>query len=175
MHKNYLTERTVCAVAALHTQGFSVCKAATNKGVLTPQWISDVLRSNCSSCLSSWITHLLTAVSIRSRATFVELLCGCLVSPEGWVTRTISVIVRGRHWTAYYKLIGTRECPDTTVGARFVRSRQQYLCQRKRSISLSTIRWFHANPRRRQAAPFGTITQKRATDRSFYRRNAGLR
>lgn len=56
-------------------------------------------------CLSSWITHLLTAVPIRSRATFVELLCGCLVSPEGWVTRAISAIVRGRHWTTYYKLL----------------------------------------------------------------------
>ena len=56
-------------------------------------------------CLSSWITHLLTAVPIRSRATFVELLCGCLISPEGWVTRAISAIVRGRHWTTYYKLL----------------------------------------------------------------------
>lgn len=43
-------------------------------------------------CLSSWITHLLTAVPPRSRATFVELLCGCLISPEGWVTRAISAI-----------------------------------------------------------------------------------
>lgn len=56
-------------------------------------------------CLSNWITHLLTAVPFRSRATFVELLCGCLISPEGWVTRAISAIVRGRHWTTYYKLL----------------------------------------------------------------------
>jgi hypothetical protein len=56
-------------------------------------------------CLSSWITHLLTAVPPRSRATFVELLCGCLISPEGWVTRAISAITRGRHWTTYYKLL----------------------------------------------------------------------
>lgn len=56
-------------------------------------------------CLSSWITHLLTAVPLRSRATFVELLCGCLISPEGWVTRAISAITRGRHWTTYYKLL----------------------------------------------------------------------
>jgi len=54
-------------------------------------------------CLSSWITHLLTAVPPRSRATFVELLCGCLISPEGWVTRAISAITRRRHWTTYYK------------------------------------------------------------------------
>ena len=56
-------------------------------------------------CLSSWITHLLTAVPSRSRATFVELLCGSLISPEGWVTRAISAITRGRHWTTYYKLL----------------------------------------------------------------------
>jgi len=56
-------------------------------------------------CLSSWITCLLTAIPLRSRATFVELLCGCLISPEGWVTRAISAITRGRHWTTYYKLL----------------------------------------------------------------------
>jgi hypothetical protein len=32
-------------------------------------------------------------------------LCGCLISPEGWVTRAISAINRGRHWTTYYKLL----------------------------------------------------------------------
>lgn len=56
-------------------------------------------------CLSNWITHLLIAVPPRSRATFVELLCGCLISPEGWVTRAISAITRRRHWTTYYKLL----------------------------------------------------------------------
>jgi len=56
-------------------------------------------------CLSSWITHLLTAVPLRARATFVELLRGCLISPEGWVTRAISAITRGRHWTTCYKLL----------------------------------------------------------------------
>jgi hypothetical protein len=55
--------------------------------------------------LSLWITHLLTAVPPRSRATFVELLCGCLISPEGWVTRAISAITRRSHWTTYYKLL----------------------------------------------------------------------
>ena len=48
---------------------------------------------------------MLTAVPLRARATFVELLCGCLISPEGWVTRAISAITRGRHWTTYYKLL----------------------------------------------------------------------
>jgi hypothetical protein len=35
----------------------------------------------------------------------VELLCACLVYPEGWATRAIAVICRRRHWTRYYKLI----------------------------------------------------------------------
>lgn len=56
-------------------------------------------------CLSEWINFLLPAVAIRSRATFIELLCGCLVSPEGWVTRCIGAIWRRKHWSTYYKLI----------------------------------------------------------------------
>lgn len=56
-------------------------------------------------CLSEWITQLLEAVPIRSRATFVELLCACLISPEGWVTRAISALLRRMHWGTYYKLI----------------------------------------------------------------------
>jgi hypothetical protein len=55
--------------------------------------------------LSGWISHLLAAVPPRSRATFVELLCGCLVSHEGWVTRAIGAITRRKHWTTYYKLL----------------------------------------------------------------------
>ena len=35
----------------------------------------------------------------------LELLCACLVSPEGLVTRAISSICRRCHWTTYYKLI----------------------------------------------------------------------
>lgn len=55
--------------------------------------------------LSGWISYLLTAVPPRSRATFVELLCGCLVSYEGWVTRAIGAITRRKHWTTYCKLL----------------------------------------------------------------------
>ena len=55
--------------------------------------------------LSQWITFLLTAVAPRSRGTFVELLCGCMISPEGWVTRVIGAITRTKHWTTYFKLI----------------------------------------------------------------------
>jgi hypothetical protein len=56
------------------------------------------------SCLSEWISILLQAVPLRSQATFVELICGCLISPEGWVTRVISAITRHKHWTTYFKL-----------------------------------------------------------------------
>ena len=55
--------------------------------------------------LSEWITFLLVAVPPRSRRTFIELLCGCLMSQDGWVTRAISIIARKCHWTTYFKLL----------------------------------------------------------------------
>lgn len=56
-------------------------------------------------CLPGWITHLLTAVPPRSRATFVEILCASLVSPDGWVRRAIAAITRRKHWMTYYKFL----------------------------------------------------------------------
>jgi SRSO17 transposase len=58
-----------------------------------------------SLLLSDWITALLTAVPLRSRATFAELLCGCLLSKEGWVTSAISSIQTDMHWTTFYKML----------------------------------------------------------------------
>lgn len=55
--------------------------------------------------LSEWVSYLLAAVPPRSRRTFVELLIGCMLNPEGWVTRAIGAICREAHWTTYYKLI----------------------------------------------------------------------
>ena len=55
--------------------------------------------------LSEWISFLLVAVAPRSRRTFVELLVGCMLNPEGWVTRAIGAICREAHWSTYYKLI----------------------------------------------------------------------
>jgi hypothetical protein len=55
--------------------------------------------------LSQWVSFLLVAVAPRSRRTFVELLIGCMLNPEGWVTRAIGAISRQAHWTTYYKLI----------------------------------------------------------------------
>lgn len=56
-------------------------------------------------CLSEWINVLLAAVPLRSRTSFLELLCGCMISPEGWVSRAIPAIGCTRHWTAYFKLL----------------------------------------------------------------------
>ena len=55
--------------------------------------------------LSEWISFVLVSVPPRSRRTFVELLIGCMLNPEGWVTRAIGAICREAHWTTYYKLI----------------------------------------------------------------------
>nr|WP_278667084.1 transposase [Acidithiobacillus ferriphilus] len=55
--------------------------------------------------LSEWISYFLAVVPPRSRRSFLELLCGCLVSPEGWVTRALSSISLRCHWTTYYKLL----------------------------------------------------------------------
>ncbi|MEB4590205.1 transposase [Candidatus Thiothrix sp. Deng01] len=63
------------------------------------------LTANVCLLLSEWISFLLVAVPRRSRGTFVELLIGCLLNPEGWVTRAIGAIRREAHWTTYYKLI----------------------------------------------------------------------
>ena len=55
--------------------------------------------------LSEWISFFLEVVPPRSRRSFVELLCGCLISSEGWVTRSIDSITRHSHWTTYFKLL----------------------------------------------------------------------
>ncbi|OFC36764.1 hypothetical protein BAE29_06310 [Acidithiobacillus caldus] len=55
--------------------------------------------------LSEWISYFLTVVPPRSRRSFLELLCGCLISPEGWVTRALSSISLRGLWTTYYKLL----------------------------------------------------------------------
>ena len=63
------------------------------------------LTASVGVLLSRWISLLLVAVPSRSRRTFVELLIGCMLNPEGWVKRAIGAIGREAHWTTYYKLI----------------------------------------------------------------------
>jgi hypothetical protein len=66
--------------------------------------------ANVCALLSEWITFLLGAVPLRSRFTFIELLCGCLMTQDGWVTQATSVIGREKHWTAYYKELLINKC-----------------------------------------------------------------
>ena len=105
MRRKHLTEEPICVVAALHANAFRVCRAATNEEFFILIRCPLSYAQTARHCLSSWITHLLTAVPVRSRATFVELLCGCLISPEGWVTRAICAITQHKHSAKYYKLL----------------------------------------------------------------------
>lgn len=75
--------------------------------------------------LSEWITFLLIAVPPRSRRTFVELLIGCMLNPEGWVTRAIGAICREAHWTTYYKLIERAQVPIADLSIRLLQLVQQ--------------------------------------------------
>ena len=75
--------------------------------------------------LSEWVSFLLVAVPPRSRRTFVELLIGCMLNPEGWVTRAIGAIGREAHWTTYYKLIERAHMPVADLAIRLL---QLVLC-----------------------------------------------
>jgi hypothetical protein len=72
--------------------------------------------------LLEWISFLLVAVPPRSRRTFVELLIGCMLNPEGWVTRAIC---REAHWTAYYKLIERAHVSVVDLSIRLLLLAQQ--------------------------------------------------
>ena len=70
--------------------------------------------------LSEWVSFLLAAVPPRSRRTFAELLIGCMLNPEGWVTRAIGAICREAHWTTYYKLIERAHVPVADLSIRLL-------------------------------------------------------
>jgi len=78
------------------------------------------LAANVCLLLSEWISFLLVAVPQRSRRTFVELLIGCMLNPEGWVTRAIGAICREAHWTTYYKLIERANVSVTELSLRLL-------------------------------------------------------
>jgi hypothetical protein len=78
------------------------------------------LAANVCLLLSEWISFLLVAVPPRSRRTFVELLIGCMLNPEGWVTRAIGAIRREAHWTTYYKLIERANVSVTELSLRLL-------------------------------------------------------
>ena len=78
------------------------------------------LHASVCLLLSEWISFLLVAVPPRSRRTFVELLIGCMLNPEGWVTRAIGAICREAHWTTYYKLIERAHVPVAELSIRLL-------------------------------------------------------
>lgn len=78
------------------------------------------LAANVCLLLSEWISFLLVAVPPRSRRTFIELLLGCMLNPEGWVTRAIGAIRREAHWTTYYKLIERANVSVTELSLRLL-------------------------------------------------------
>ena len=55
--------------------------------------------------LLCWITFLLLALPIRTRATFFELLIGALIARSGHITQAVLRIPSPKHWTTFYKLI----------------------------------------------------------------------
>jgi DDE superfamily endonuclease len=89
-----------------------------------------MLASQVRAALSDAISFLLTAIPPRSRRTFAELLCACLVSPTGWMTQAISAITRECHWTTYYKLIERANWNLSTVSTRLVQLLLQVCPQR---------------------------------------------
>ena len=72
--------------------------------------------------LSEWITFLLAAVPPRSRRTFVELLCGCLMSQDGWVTRAISIDQRNSN-------VSSRTNVSMSSGENCITSRSNWLAR----------------------------------------------
>ena len=78
------------------------------------------LTCDVRSSLSDWISFLLPSISSRSHRTFIELLFGAMLSPEGWVTRAISAISRGAHWGTYYKLIERAQIDIVALARRTV-------------------------------------------------------
>jgi len=99
--------------------------------------------------LSEWITFLLAAVPPRSRCTFIELLCGCLMSQDGWVTRAISVIARKCHWTTYFKLLERGSLKTQALANQLLRLVMQFSSEAILTFVLDDtllLRWSDSAP-----------------------------
>ncbi len=68
--------------------------------------------------LSHWITFLTGALPLRAVPTFIELLCGCLVSPSGFVCQAWAVLDMRRQWGSYYKWLQTGKWSWLMLGVR---------------------------------------------------------
>lgn len=70
------------------------------------------------SALSNWITFLICALPIRAVPTFVELLCGCMVSSSGFVCQAWVSLEMRRQWGSYYKWLQTGRWSWLALGRR---------------------------------------------------------
>ena len=50
-----------------------------------------------------WITFLTKILPLRSIGTFIELLIGAMLTPQGFVTEAYLLLDMQNHWTSYYK------------------------------------------------------------------------
>ena len=53
--------------------------------------------------LCYWITFLTKVLPLRSVGTFIELLIGAMLTPQGFVTEAYLLLDMKNHWTSYYK------------------------------------------------------------------------
>jgi len=53
--------------------------------------------------LCYWITFLTKVLPLRSVGTFIELLIGAMLTPQGFVTEAYLLLQMKNHWTSYYK------------------------------------------------------------------------
>ena len=125
MSKNHLTEEKVCAVTALHTRVFGVCRAVTHEGVFTPHLVLYIL---CSSCPSlpvkldyPFTQRRAVARSCHFRRTAVWL---------SDFSRRLGDTRDQCHYQSpslddLLQTSGTRQCPDATTGKSLVRAGQR--------------------------------------------------
>lgn len=92
------------------------------------------LSRSVRAALSEWISFLLIVVPPRSHRTLCELLVACMISPEGWVTRAISAISRGGHWTTYYKFIERARVSLDDLSAQLLRLLLQVFPQKTATL-----------------------------------------
>ena len=61
----------------------------------------------------------------HSHRTSLELLVGCPLSPEDWVTHAIGAIGGGARWTPYHKLIARVHTPGANLTVRHMKPAMQ--------------------------------------------------
>ena len=117
--------------------------------------------------LSQWISFLLVAVPWRSRRTFVELVIGCLINPEGWVIHAIGAICREARWTTYYKLLERAQVSVAELAIRL----HDWFMRRSLILPLPELRVRIIGHVRRDTALYFRPVNSRANGATDLRRN----